>query len=108
MSNKDSQDGSLRKQIGLRFKPCAARNFSISQDNQDPIKSLTPQLLATADVTMPKTSIGSHCKANPWFNEQCKKAIEAWKKAERLFNKHPSTANLTKFINLYSSSPQDH
>lgn len=97
MSNKDPQDASLRKQIGHPFKRYAVRVISAIQDNQDPIKSFTDQLIAVADETIPKTSTKSDCKANPWFIEQCKTAIEEWKKAKRFFNKHPSSATLTRF-----------
>jgi len=88
----------LKKANWPSFKiMCYEKFISANEVNQNSIETFTEQLIDIANETIPKTSSKSHCKANPWFNELCKKAIGARKKAERLFNKHPSTTNFTLF-----------
>lgn len=66
------------------------------QDIDNPVDHFTKTLISIAEEAVPKTSGKPHRRSNPWFNDDCKKAIDARKKATSVFNKHP-TANLTSF-----------
>ncbi|KAL2092870.1 hypothetical protein ACEWY4_012668 [Coilia grayii] len=78
----------------------------VPQDIDNPVNHFTKTLISIrgpilplisiAEEAVPKTSGKPHCRSNPWFNDYCKKAIAARKRAERVFNKHPTTANLTR------------
>lgn len=65
-------------------------------DIDNPADHFTKTLISIAEEAVPKTSGKPHHRSNPWFNDDCKKAIHARKKAERVFNKHPTAANLTR------------
>lgn len=62
----------------------------------DSMKWFTNTLLEIARKTIPLSKPKAHKHKTPWFNETCKAAIKSRKKAEKLFNIHPTTENLTK------------
>ena len=64
--------------------------------NIDPLITFTTILISIADETIPKTSTIPTKPHLPWNNIECKEAIKARKKAERKFNRQPTSDNLSK------------
>lgn len=60
------------------------------------IKWFTDTLLEIAKKTVPLSKPKPQKHKNPWFNKTCKTTIKKRKKAEKIFNLHPTTENLTK------------
>jgi hypothetical protein len=54
-------------------------------------------VISIADETIPKTSTNPKYPEKSWFNDECKDAIKNRKKAERRFEKHPTSDNLDNF-----------
>ena len=54
-------------------------------------------LLQIANKSIPKTSTNSTKIKKPWFTDECHQAITARKKADRLFNRSPTSLNLNNF-----------
>ncbi|KAL2076962.1 hypothetical protein ACEWY4_027447 [Coilia grayii] len=79
----------------LFYDFCAVKPGQMPQDIVHPVDNFSKILIEIADETIPKTSGKPFRKSNPWFTDDCKNAIAARKKAERLFSKHPTSVNLT-------------
>ena len=77
---------------------CLKNNLTQEFENQlDPIQKFTEFLISIANKCIPKTSKSSNRIKKLWFTEDCKQAIKARKKAERLFNKTPTLDKLNNF-----------
>lgn len=63
------------------------------QDQEDRIKWFTYTLITIGNA---KTSTRQLKRQNPWLDDACKSLIKAWKKAVRVFDKQPTSENLTK------------
>ncbi|WP_144077945.1 hypothetical protein, partial [Solemya velum gill symbiont] len=61
------------------------------------IEDYTSILLTIADDSIPKTSGKSIARRNPWFNDDCKKAIAKRKRNLRHFQQEPTSSNLGAF-----------
>jgi hypothetical protein len=66
----------------------------IIRNATDPILKLNETVISIADETIPKTSANPMHPGKPWFNDDCKDAINNRKRAERRFGKHPILDNL--------------
>ena len=69
-------------------------NFLITLD---PMTDFTSKLLQHAEKTIPKTKTNPKRVSKPWFDENCKAAIETRKKSLKLFNTQPTSINLDNF-----------
>ena len=78
------------------FKTLCNSKLIQNLDNTDLIKHFTETLISIANLTIPKTS-PSNSRNTPWFNNECKTAIQLRNAALRKFNKEPSTNNLNSF-----------
>ena len=58
------------------------------------MSALTSALHDISEKCIPKSSTRSK-RRNPWFNDECKAAINKCKSALRKFNKNPSRENHT-------------
>ena len=87
------------KRIVNIFENICLKNILTQEfENQlDPIQKFTEFLISIANKCIPKTSKSSNRIKKLWFTEDCKQAIKAWKKAERLFNKTPTLDKLNNF-----------
>ena len=75
---------------------CLTQLLDLSfNDTLDPLTTFTNTLIAIADQTIPKTSTIPPRPHLPWNNKECKEAVKARKKAERKFNRQPSSENLS-------------
>ena len=63
----------------------------------DPVLKFNETLISIADRTIPKTSANPKQPSKPWFDDDCEEARDNRKKAERHFNKHPTSDNLNSF-----------
>ena len=78
----------------LCLQELTVENF---ENHPDPIQKFTETLLQIANKCIPKTSTNSTKIKKPWFTDECDEAIKARKKAERLFNRLPTSLNLDNF-----------
>ena len=60
----------------------------------NPILKFNETVISIADETIPKTSTNPKHPGKPWFNDECKDAINNSEKTERRFGKHPRSDNL--------------
>jgi hypothetical protein len=76
----------------------SARTLNKKFDNHpDAIEKYTEIVLNIANKSIPKTSTNSTKIKKPWFTDECHQAITARKKAERLFDRSPTSLNLNDF-----------
>ena len=76
---------------------CRERLQAHTVDERGGLDSFSATLLSIAAETIPKTSTIPKRPRNPWFDGECKKAINARKKAERKFHRRPTAENLQIF-----------
>ena len=69
----------------------------VFQSILDPVLKFNETLISIADRTIPKTSANPKHPSKPWFDDDCEEARDNRKKAERHFNKHPTSDNLNSF-----------
>ena len=67
------------------------------RNSTDPILKFNETVISIGDETIPKTSTNPKHPGKSWFNDECKDAIKNRKKAERRFEKHPTSDNLGNF-----------
>ena len=67
------------------------------EDCENPAELFTSLLYSAAEKSIPRTSTNPKHPNKPWFNDNCKKAIEERKSALRQFNLRPTQENLSKF-----------
>ena len=65
--------------------------------DSDPIESFTNIIIQIADRCVPKSSGKRKKKYKPWFNEECRDAVNARRHALRTFDRQPTTQNLDNF-----------
>ena len=65
------------------------------QSELDQMNMFTENLISIADRTMPKTSAIPLKPHLPWNDQECKEAVKTRKKAERKFNRQPTSENLS-------------
>ena len=68
-------------------------------DSSDPITDFTSSLIAISEKCIPKTSTNPK-KSNPWYNDDCKKAIKQRKDTLSKFCKFPTHVNLNTYRNF--------
>ena len=74
---------------------CQEQLTNLSYNNEmHPIDTFTNALISIADNTIPKTSTSPAKPHLPWDDQECKDARKDRKKAERKFNRQPTTQNL--------------
>jgi hypothetical protein len=66
-------------------------------DEPDPIIALTEAIVNAADHSIPKSSGPKKHQSKPWFNDECKKAIEERKAALKTLRRHPTQDNIETF-----------
>ena len=67
------------------------------EDCRNPAELFTSLLYSAAGKSIPRTSTDSKHPNKPWFNDDCKKAIEEWNSVLRQFNLRPTQENLSQF-----------
>ena len=67
------------------------------EDCENPAELFTSLLNSAAEKSIPQTSTDPKHPNKPWFNDDCKKAIEDLKSILRQFNLRPTQENLSKF-----------
>jgi ribonuclease HI len=72
-------------------------NKQTFENIEDPLSSFTNQLIDIATQTIPKSSANAHSKHKPWFNAECKEAIDHRKQTLQTFKNKPTTINLRKY-----------
>ena len=91
----------LNKTDWEQFYSLCAQSLNIDRFNNstDLIADFTSSLMNISNKCIPKTSTNPK-KSNPWYNEDCKKAIKQRKHALSRFCKYPTKENLImlKFI----------
>lgn len=73
---------------------CRERLSTAPTQSSDLNEWFTNTLRVIAEETIPKSSTKPRKHRNPWYNEECKQAIKARKRTERIFYKHPTWENL--------------
>ena len=71
-------------------------SISLTQDYIDNAEEFTKTIISIAEKCIPKNSTPNK-KNKPWFNNECKEAINKRKAALRKFKKEPTTSNLTNY-----------
>ena len=64
---------------------------------ENPAELFTSLVYSAAEKSIPRTLTSPRHPSKPWFNDDCKKAIEERKRILRNFNLRPTQENLTKF-----------
>ena len=64
---------------------------------ENPAELFTSLVYSAAEKSIPRTLTSPRHPSKPWFNDDCKKAIEERKRILRNFNLRPIQENLTKF-----------
>ena len=64
---------------------------------ENPTELFTSLLYSAAEKSIPRTSTDPKHPNKPWFNDDCKKAIEERKSVLRQFNLRPTQENLSQF-----------
>ena len=67
------------------------------EECENPAKLFTSLLYSAAEKSIPRTSTNPKHPNKPWFNDDCKKAIQERKSVLRQFNLRPNQENLLKF-----------
>ena len=85
----------LNKADWEQFYSLCAQSLNIDRFNNstDLIADFTSSLMNISNKCIPKTSTNPR-KSNPWYNEDCKKAIKQRKHALSRFCKYPTKENL--------------
>ena len=88
----------LKKADWHSFRALCNQSFTAEETaDPDAIGHFTSTILSIADKAVPKTSTSPKCITNPWYDDDCKKAIKERKKALRKFNRYPTAENLNTF-----------
>ena len=69
-------------------------NQNVFNNCENPAERFTSLVYPAAEKSIPRTSTSS---SKPWFNDDCKTAIEERKRILRNFNLRPTQENFTKF-----------
>ena len=69
----------------------------IFESESEPISLFTEKIIEIADKCIPLSSGKSQKRKRPWFNKECKDAINNRKKALSKFHKFPTTENFINF-----------
>ena len=67
------------------------------EECENPAELFTALLYSAAEKSIPRTSTNPKHPNKPWFNDECKQAIEERKSVLRQFNLRPTQENLSKF-----------
>ena len=94
-----TENWKLNKADWTLFESICLKNISIREFEcqWDPIQKITESLISIANKCVSKSSASSKRIKRPWFTDECKIAIKAREKAERLFNKIPTLVNINNF-----------
>ena len=71
--------------------------IGIFENIYEPVLKFNETLISIADRAIPKTSTNPKHPSKPWFDDDCEVAKKKRQKAERHFNKYPTTDNLSSF-----------
>ena len=88
-----THDHTQIKQTGQNFINSAQYN---SKEKIQTIEKFTETLITIARECIPQNSIPNK-KSKPWFNAECKKAIQQKKAALKRFKTEPATKNCVKY-----------
>lgn len=86
----------FKKADWRRFESLCDERLDIYKflSEENPFDSFVDCLLSTAEECIPKTKTNSHKSQKPWFNKECKDAINKRKQALRQFQAQPTHSNL--------------
>jgi hypothetical protein len=76
----------------------------IFENIMDPISLFTSILYEIATKTIPKTSTNPKLPIKPWFNDECKQAINERKRALYTFQRYPNLENKLEYKRLQAIS----
>ena len=81
-------------QIGNVSSQCSdKRTFDLIVTIPNPNEIFSDTIITIANETIPKTTSSPRIH-KPWFNDTCRSAIKARKKAERILSRNPKPQNL--------------
>ena len=70
---------------------------NVFEECENPAELFTSLLYSAAEKSVPRASSNPKHPNKPWFNDECKQAIEERKSILRQFNLRPTQENLSKF-----------
>ena len=98
----DLQQGRL----GIILKNSVRKNISkeVFKNTVDPISTFSSILYEIATKTIPKTSTNPKFPIKPWFNDECKQAVNERKRALYRFEREPTLENKIEYKRLQAKS----
>ena len=82
----------------------SCQTFESEEGVDDPIAIFTAKVNNIAEKNIPKTSTVPRKIDKPWFNWDCRKAIDKRKKSLQKFKKHPTRQNLGGYKKDYAKA----